>query len=207
MKRRTAFSLLLATLPLTAQQPAPAPRKLETLLLLPEPRVMRGPLSFAPEEARQTVLTPAQETPDGGIKAYTPEEFSRLGLSVETFSKRAASAADKRLTTLKPEIIRDENGRVAYAVYRGESSLYASLLVAPSLSKIFEPMFGKELWVALPDRHALYIFPAQSAALQDFSADLAERFTADAFAASPEIFSLKSGEPPRVIATFAGKEL
>lgn len=207
MKRRTAFSLLLATLPLTAQQPAPAPRKLETLLLLPEPRVMRGPLSLAPAESRQTVLTPAQETADGGIKAYTPEEFSRLGFSVETFAKRAAAAADKRLTTLKPEIIRDENGRVAYAVYRGESSLYASLLVAPSLSKIFEPMFGKELWVALPDRHALYIFPAQSAALQDFSADLAERFTADAFAASPEIFSLKSGEPPRVIATFAGKEL
>ena len=207
MKRRTAFSLLLATLPLTAQQPAPAPRKLETLLLLPEPRVMRGPLSLAPAESRQTVLTPAQETADGGIKAYTPEEFSRLGFSVETFAKRAASAADKRLTTLKPEIIRDENGRVAYAVYRGESSLYASLLVAPSLSKIFEPMFGKELWVALPDRHALYIFPAQSAALQDFSADLAERFTAEPFAASPEIFSLKSGEPPRVIATFAGKEL
>ena len=207
MKRRTALSLLLASLPLTAQQPAPAPRKLETLLLLPEPRALRGPLSLAPTEARQTVLTPAQETEDGGIKAYAPEEFARLGFSVETFAKRAASAADKRLATLKPEIIRDENGRVAYAVYRGESSLFASLLVAPSLPKLFEPMFGKELWVALPDRHALYIFPAQSAALQDFSADLAERFTAEPYAASPEIFSLKSGEAPRVIATFAGKEL
>jgi hypothetical protein len=205
MKRRSALSILLSTLPLAAQQPAP--RKLETLLLLPEPRALRGPLSLAPEESRQTVLTPAQETEDGGIKAYTAEEFARLGFSVETFAKRAASAADKRLTMLKPEIIRDASGRVAYAVYRGESSLFASLLVAPSLPKIFEPMFGKELWAALPDRHALYIFPAQSAALQDFSADLAERFAADAFAASPEIFSLKAGEPPRVIATFAGKEL
>ncbi|MBL9129673.1 MAG: hypothetical protein JNG86_00630, partial [Verrucomicrobiaceae bacterium] len=58
--------------------------------------------------------------------------------------------------------------------------------------------------LALPDRHALYVFPARSAALEDFTADLAERFAADPNAASPEIFSLKAGEAPKVIAAFAG---
>ncbi len=42
--------------------------------------------------------------------------------------------------------------------------------------------------------------------LDDFAADLAERYTTDPFAASCEIFSLKTGVEPRVIATFAGEE-
>lgn len=128
-----------------------------------------------------------------------------LGLSPETFAKRAAAAADKRLAGLKPDIIRNDQGRVLYVVYRGESEQFASLLVAPSLPRRFEQMLGKELWVALPDRHALYLFPAQSAALQEFTHDLASRYADDPFAASGEIFSLKAGEEPRVIASFVGE--
>lgn len=200
---RRAF-LILACLAASALLPGQeAPRRLETLLLLPEPRALRGPLSVSPAGARQTVLTPARETAKG-IETYPQEDFRLLGLSVETFAKRAATAADRHLAALKPDIIRDAQGRVLYAVYRGEQPLYASLLVAPSLPKVFEAMFGPEIWVALPDRHALYVFPAQSAALQEFTEDLAERFAADPFAASPEIFSIKPGQPPRVVAAFAG---
>jgi hypothetical protein len=200
---RRAF-LILACLAASALLPGQeAPRRLETLLLLPEPRALRGPLSVPPAGARQTVLTPARETAKG-IETYPQEDFRLLGLSVETFAKRAATAADRRLAALKPDIIRDEQGRVLYAVYRGEQPLYASLLVAPSLPKVFEAMFGPEIWVALPDRHALYVFPAQSAALQEFTEDLAARFAADPYAASPEIFSIKPGQPPRVVAAFAG---
>ena len=183
------------------------PRKRETLLMLPEPFALRNSLSIVPAGGKQTVLTPAREkvgTP-GSIEAYPVEDFATLGLSTVTFAKRAAAAADKRLATLKPDIIRDEQGRVLYAVYRGESEQFASLLVAPSLPKIFEAMLGKELWAALPDRHALYIFPAQSAMLEEFSPDLASRYVSEPFAASGEIFSLKSGEEPRVIASFAGE--
>lgn len=204
MRRRSA---ILASLFAVFAFGEEAPRKRETLLLLPEPFALRNSLSIVPPGAKQTVLTPAREkvgTP-GSIEAYSTEEFQTLGLSSETFAKRAVAAADKRLATLKPDIIRDEQGRVLYAVYRGESEQFASLLVAPSLPKIFEAMLGKELWVALPDRHALYIFPAQSAALEEFTADLAIRYAEDPFAASGEIFSLKAGEEPRVIASFAGE--
>jgi hypothetical protein len=183
------------------------PRKRETLLLLPEPLALRNELSILPAGARQTVLTPAREKAGkpGSIEPYPPEAFAMLGLSPETFAKRAAAAADKRLAGLKPDIIRNDQGRVLYVVYRGESEQFASLLVAPSLPRRFEQMLGKELWVALPDRHALYVFPAQSAALQEFTHDLASRYADDPFAASGEIFSLKAGEEPRVIASFVGE--
>ncbi len=70
------------------------PRKRETLLMLPEPLALRNSLSIVPAGAKQTVLTPAREkvgTP-GSIEAYSEEDFATLGLSAETFAKRAAAA-------------------------------------------------------------------------------------------------------------------
>ncbi|MDP1588921.1 MAG: hypothetical protein Q8M07_14320 [Prosthecobacter sp.] len=196
--------LLLAANALHAQ----TERKLETLLLMPEPKAMRTAYSIVPAGAKQTVLTPYRDSAasPSGIEPYSQASFAKLGLSVETFAERAKAAADKRLTQMQPELKKGEDGRIAYAVYRGESSLFPTLLIAPSLPKIFEELFGKEIWVAMPDRHALYVFPARSDILQEFTADLAERYATDAFAASCEVFSLKAGEEPKVVATFAGED-
>ncbi|MFN0074990.1 MAG: hypothetical protein ACKVY0_00805 [Prosthecobacter sp.] len=196
--------LLLAANALHAQ----TERKLETLLLMPEPKAMRSAYSITPAGAKTTVLTPYRESAvsPSGIEPYSQEAFSKLGMSIETFAARAKTAADKRLIQLKPELIKGDDGRIAYAVYRGESPLFATLLVAPSLPKIFEELFGKEIWVAMPDRHALYVFPAREEAFHEFAADLAERYTTDAYAASCEVFAIKVGSEPKVVATFAGEE-
>ena len=202
---RTLFCLLLlAANALHAQ----TERKLETLLLLPEPKAMRSAHSITPAGSKATVLTPYRESAvsPNGIEPYSQESFAKLGLSIETFAERAKLAADKRLIQLKPELIKGDDGKIAYAVYRGESPLFATLLVAPSLPKIFEELFGKEIWVAMPDRHALYVFPAHANILQEFTEDLAERYATDAFAASCEVFAIKTGSEPKVVATFAGEE-
>ena len=182
-------------------------RKLETLLLMPEPKAMRTGFSIVPINAQETVLTPYRESTvaPNGVEAHSQESFSKLGLSVETFAQRARNAADKRLLQIRPELIKGDDGRIAYAVYRGESSLFPTLLMAPSLPKIFEELFGKEVWAAMPDRHALYIFPANPALLEEFSADLAERYHSEPYAASCEVFSLKSGEEPKVVAGFGSQ--
>lgn len=207
MRLSFCFLLLSASL-LPAQQPLAPERKLESLLLMPEPKVMRSVYSVTLPNSLQTVFTCYREstTALNGVEAYSKDSFAKLGLSVESFAARAKAAADKRLLLLKPELIKGEDGRIAYAVYRGDSSLYATLILAPSLPKIFSELFGPEIWVAAPDRHALYIFPAKVELLQDFAADLADRYTTDAFAASCEVFALKAGSEPRVVATFAGKE-
>lgn len=206
---RTFFCLLLLSIQLLpAQQPAEPERKLETLLLMPEPRAMRSALSTVPKGAQQTVLTPYREsaTSASGVEAYHQQSFAKLGLSVDTFAQRAKAAADKRLLQLRPELIKGEDGKVAYAVYRGESPLFATLLVAPSLPKVFEQLFGKEIWVAMPDRHALYVFPAQPDFVSTFTADLGERYASDPYAASCEIFSVKAGGEPEVVATFGERD-
>lgn len=208
MMRPALCLLLLAFGALHAQQAAETPRKLETLLLMPEPKAMRTAFSVIPEGAQQTVLTPYRESPtsSNGVEPYGQESFAKLGLSAETFAQRAKIAADKRLLQLKPELVKGDDGKIAYAVYRGESPLFATLLVAPSLPTIFEELFGKEIWAAMPDRHALYIFPAKQELLHDFADDLADRYTSEAFAASCEVFSLKAGQEPKVVASFVSEE-
>lgn len=193
----TAF-LALASLSASAEDP-----RLERLLLLPEPKVMRNPLSFFPDGAELTVLTPAKELKEmPWIMPYKAEEFQQLGLSVETFAERAKKAADKRLASLKPDLIKNAEGQVQYAVYRSEQPLMASLLVAPSLPAVFEKLFGEEIWVALPDRHSLFVFPAKPEAVEEFTADLEDRYLSDPRAASPEIFSIKKGGKIKVVASF-----
>ena len=191
--------LLLTTAALAQEKP-----RLEPLLMLPEPRVMRTERSIVPEGAQATVLTPAREIADvSGIEVYPKEDFAKLGLSPETFAERSKKTAERLLTEIKPDLIKGADGKVAYAVYRGERPVMASLLLAPSLPGIFEEMFGTEIWVALPDRHSLFVFPAKPEALEEFIPDLALRYKEDPHAASPEIFALKKGIAPRVVAAFA----
>lgn len=178
--------------------------KLETFLLLPEPRAMRTARSVVPAGADKTVLSPARETAQSPfIEAYSEAAFKAIGISPETFAERAGSVADRLLKDLQPDWVRDEEGRVLYAVFRGERPIYASLLAAPSLPRLFEEAFGPEIWLAAPDRRALYVFPAKADVLTDFTADLLERYETDPYAASCEIFSWKRGQrQPVVVGSF-----
>ena len=176
----------------------------ETLLLLPEPRALRTSISLPIEGAARTVWTPAKQNDlPGGVETYSKEAFARLGFSAETFVERARAAADKRLAKLTPEYVRNEDDQIAYAVYRDESGMMATLLSAPSLGRIFGKIFGDGVWVAIPDRYALYVFPANEEAVAGFVPDLRERYNRAAFAASPELFELRNdGGPPKVIGSF-----
>ena len=191
--------------PPPAATPAKPTVKLESFIMLPEPKVMRTERSRLLPDAKKTVMSPAYETTESpGVKTFTAEEFSKLGISVETFLERARETADRRLAGLTPEYVKDDAGRLRYAVYRGESPLIASLLIAPSLATFFQKTFGGSVWAVLPDRHSLYLFPARPDALAEFTVDLRDRYDGDPYAASPEIFLLGSdGTLPRVVGTFA----
>lgn len=181
-------------------------QKLENYVLVVEPRAMRSEHSRELGGARRTVFTPAREM--GGSEVYAPygkEEFEKLGISWESFVERARRAADRRLATLQPELIKDKDGRVIYAVYRGEEPIYASLMVAPSLARVFAKVFGEEVWVAAPDRHALYVFPAKMESVFEFAADLEVRFESTGFAASEEVFSVNQSGELKAVANFTGR--
>lgn len=191
----------------TATEPAATssvPRKLEAFVLLPEPKEMRTERSRLLPNAKSTVISAARETVEApGVQAYSKEEIDKLGISLDTFIERARAAADRRLVALQPDFVRDDSGQIRYAVYRSDSPLMASLLMAPSLAQIFKNIFGDEIWAAAPDRNALYIFPPKQDAFAEFTADLRERYESNPYAASAEVFLLKAGAAmPRVIGTF-----
>jgi hypothetical protein len=192
---------LLSVLAVVAQ--TPAPKRLDAYILLPEPSALRSHNSRPLGNARKTVITPAHEIADApGVKAYTKEEFEHLGISVTTFTERAAASADARLKTIQPEFIKDDSGKTRYAVFRGDSSLIATLIMAPSLATTFTKMFAGDVWAVLPDRHSLYIFPTKPELLAEFTDDLLQRYKTDPFAASSEVFLIKPGEMPSAVATF-----
>ncbi len=189
------FALVLCALSVSAMEP---------FVVLPEPHVLRSKHSIYPKGAKFTVFTPAKQIEGRpGVAAYDEAEFKKLGISPESFIERAGTAADARLATIQPEFIKDEVGKTRYAVYRGESPLIASLIVAPSLAKSFTTLFGEELWAVLPDRNSLYIFPAKPELLEEFTADLAERYELSPYAASCEVFRIRAGQPPEVVAAFS----
>lgn len=195
--------LLLAFLPLLCLAQSAPQGRLDAYLLMPEPAALKNVNSRAFGGALKTVLSPAREVAEApGVKLYSKEEFARLGISVETFTERAKASAEARLAQLQPEFIKDDAGKTRYAVYRGDSPLFATLIIAPSLGKQATALLGGEVWAVLPDRHSLYLFPANPELLAEFTDDLKLRFDHDPYAASCEVFLLKPGEAPKVIATF-----
>ncbi|WP_147263473.1 hypothetical protein [Roseimicrobium gellanilyticum] len=144
-----------------------------------------------------TVFCPAREIAASPyIQVYTDDEFAKLGISADAFEKKARQAAERLLTVYRPELIKDEEGKVRYGVYRGEKEIFACLMMAPSLGKVFENVFGKEVIVAMPDRNALYVFPPNPSVVDDFAGDLEVRYESALNAASDEVFIIKaeSGE-------------
>ena len=193
------WSVILGSVGQAEEQPV-TPGKLEPLLLLPEPRAMRTELSLVPRDSQQTVFSAARETTEvPGVVVYSNEEFRRLGLSLETFAARAKKAADRLLAGVKPDLVKGASGEILYAVYRGPRPIMASLLVAPTLPAVAESLLGGPAWAILPDRHSLYLFRAEPAAVAAFAQDLAERFKSDPHAASVEVFALQPGQEPRVV--------
>lgn len=139
-----------------------------------------------------TVFCPAREISRAPyVEVYTDSEFSKLGISADAFEKKAREAAERLLTVYRPELIKDATGKVAYGVYRGEKEIFPCLMMAPSLGKVFENVFGKEIIVAMPDRNALYIFPPNPAVVEDFAADMESRYELSLNAASDEVFVIK----------------
>jgi hypothetical protein len=173
--------------------PVPAERKLEPFLLLPMPKIVGTSHSKAMGGSVTTVFGPAREIAQSPyIELYSDSEFAKLGISADDFEKKAREAAERLITAYPPELIKDESGRVRYGVYRGERQIFACLMMAPSLGKVFENVFGKEIIVAMPDRNALYVFPPNPAVVDEFAGDMESRYELGLAAASDEVFMIKA---------------
>jgi hypothetical protein len=223
-KKSTAAQTPAKTTGKTASAPAPAStpastattttaatavpeRKLEPFLLLPMPKLLGTANAKAVGGSVTTVFCPAREiAAPPYIEVYTDDDFAKLGISIDAFEKKARQAAERLLTVYRPELIKDDAGRVRYGVYRGEKPIFACLMMAPSLGKVFQNVFGKEVIVAMPDRNALYVFPPNTAVVDDFAGDLEFRYESALSAASDEVFIIKADNGEiSALGSFAGR--
>lgn len=194
---RCLCTLLAVIAPLASAAEAP------DWLLLVEPKFMRPEVYFPIAGAERSVLVPARMK--GGAPEYiTARELERLGIQKGALAAKARANASRVLEGLKPDFSRDENGVIEYAELRSDEPVVASAVIASDFAKRFEPLFGPELLVVIPNRHQAFIFPKLASTIRKYGPMFIEAYKESAFPVSLEVFEVTS-EDMRAVGTFDPK--
>ncbi|MEZ5299466.1 MAG: hypothetical protein R3F11_02175 [Verrucomicrobiales bacterium] len=142
-----------------------------------EPKLMAAPVAEAIRGSKKSVAAAVRENaPDAAepVHYYSAEELKALGVEWAEFLAEARAAAGRLLATLKPEIVRDKDGLVEYAVFRSGSHLTSSIVLADGFLEPFRDTLGRRVMVAIPDRFTVFVFPRVDSAVADYGRTFAE---------------------------------
>ena len=195
---------------LTAQTPSPAPAPtatsenkvpaLEPICIIPESYKMRPEIFVLARGARQVGYTLMRET-SSGLEPYTRVELRNSGMTWQQCLKKGEAAATRHLKTLEPTLHRDERGVITHAHFRSDNPLTASIFLSPEFLPGFADTLGKELYVAIPDRFNVFVFPKLSSSIKKSASKMAILYKESLYPVSREVFAL-SKEGIRVIGKF-----
>jgi hypothetical protein len=177
------------TPPTTQEPPTPAKFKPEPHCLVIEPAVLKTSAARALGGSKETVLSPAEQTPDG-LRILNADAFAAKGLSWEEFSAKALIVSTNLLKGLTPSVSKDKNGVALYAKVESDSPLTSSCVLCPEFAARFERELGKELLVLVPDRFTIYVFPRRGGEFQKLGPEIAKQFVASVYPASAEAFEI-----------------
>ena len=189
-----AVSLFLGLI-LPAQQPesAPAPataaRGFEPFCVLPESYGMHPQVFVLVPGARRVGFSLVRET-SLGLEPYTRSELRAQRLSWLECFLRGQETATRHLQTLEPTFHRDERKIIQYAHFQSENQLTASIFISPQFLKRFADTLGKELYIAVPDRYNVFVFPRLSNSIEKVSPKMAYLFKEALYPVSREVFEL-----------------
>ena len=108
--------------------------------------------------SRSTILYPASIARDGTVTPLSKAPGSGPG-AWDSLVAESRERASLLLSTLEPEMKRDENGVIQAAVLKSPDPATATCVLAPGFLERFRAVFGPELIVAAPSRTTLYVFP------------------------------------------------
>lgn len=199
-----ALGLLLAIAPAGAQDReatrSTRASELASLCILPESYEMRPDVFVLIPGAKRIGLTLFRKS-DDGLVPYTREELRYSGITWYQCLLQGRKAATEHLKTLKHEIKRDHRKIIQYARFTSDSPLTASILLSPELLKRFEDTLGKELYVTIPDRNNVFVFPKLSESIKAVAPKMAHLYKEALYPVSREVFEL-SKDGIRVIGKF-----
>jgi hypothetical protein len=185
--------LLLSVLTARAQQDP------KTWHLLIEPAFMDPEVSFPITGARHTLFVPGYIGADGDPTYFSKKDWKTLGLTWDSFRQRAGQNATEK--KFHAELVRDTHKVVQYAAITSDDPLTATMVLSPDFLKKFKDIFGPTILVAIPNRFAVYVFPALASEYKDYSPLVIQAYQQSAYPVSLEVFEI-SDAGMRAIGTF-----
>ena len=207
---RGVFRLMAAALLISrlgAQEtagPAAEPRtfKAGDKVLLIEPRSVAGEVSVLLPGARKTYAS-AAVMKGIGFRSYTRDEFRReYAGGWKAFYQAGLEAAAEHLKTLKPTYKRDSKRVIEYAILESEHPLTATTVLLPEFADQFRETLGSQLYVVMPSRYTVLVFPKLATTIKDYTETLTDLYKDAIYPASAEIFEITE-EGLRIFGAFS----
>ena len=155
-----------------------------------EPIALRTALARILPDAKRTVIVPAREDALLGLTHFSKEEFAATGMDWDQFMKKAADAATRLLISIKPAVVKDSAGQIAYVKLESERPFVASIIYSPRLIPLFQDTLGDRLVALMPDRHTVYLFPRNFGEFQAFGQKIIDDHTESVYPCSIEAFEI-----------------
>ncbi len=155
--------------------------------LLVEPRFMRPDVMIPIAGSERTILTPGL-VKDGEVTYLDQQTLTHEGVDLAALTEITKRSASAELAKLKPALARDERGVVVFAVLQSDQPVVASTVLAPDFIEKFEPLFGPDLLVAIPNRYRVYVYPALASRFEDTADLVLADYDVSAYRVSQEIF-------------------
>lgn len=160
------------------------------LLILPEPAHMRPAFAEAIPGSDKTVFAPAIVRGDY-VQFLNSDLMDRLKLRPESVRRVALRNASAELAALEPRYLRDPRGVVQAAIIDSDRPVAAATVFAPDFIERFEPVFGPDILVAIPNRYRIYIYPALASRFEDTADAVLFDFGLTPYAISTEVFRVR----------------
>jgi hypothetical protein len=186
--------------PPSSAKPGSDHHEYEPFCVLPESYDMHPDVFVLVPGARRVGFSLFRET-SLGLEPYSRSELRDRQLSWAACFLKGREAATRQLQTLEPKFFRNELKVIQYAQFSSESQLTASIFISPEFMKRFENSLGKELYVAIPDRSNVFVFPKLSNSIEALAPKMAVLYKEALYPVCREVFEL-SKDGIRVVGKF-----
>lgn len=157
--------------------------------ILIEPKFVKHPFAWPIPGSRRAELVPALWR-EGEFIFPARNELALLQIDLAGIREAALRNASAALKDLKPEFVRNSENVIEYATLASDHPLTASTILAPDFLKMFQPVFGPKVLVAIPNRYCLFIFPALAGDYRDNASMVLDSYKRSAYPVSTEVFEL-----------------
>ncbi len=176
--RATVWLWLALVATAAAEGPSPAPWSLTI-----EAAFVRPALHEPVPGASTAILCAARPDGHGGLEYATTRAAWRLA------RERGEREGAAWLGALQREMMRNREGVVTHGLLTGTTPLTPAVVLTPAFRAEFEPIFGPDFLVVIPDRYTVGIFPRLAGGIPpEVAGALANRHFVSAEPVSREVF-------------------